>query len=190
VLATIEDLDIRNVEYESVEAAEAMLRVASDAVTSAAGSPILRRTSTVRLVTQPGRVLRLPGGPVRAVTEVLLDGEPVDDWALRGNSLWRRTHWQRSGIPSEVTVTYEHGRDKVPADIVNLVCLLAAAGLNMVQEDFEAKSNLAYESIDDYRVGYQQGQDGTVSAMELPPRTAQMLRRRFGTHSSTVIARS
>lgn len=191
MLATVDDMSVRNIDTTDAAAAEEMLRVASATVTSAAGSPILRRTSTVRLVSQPGKRLRLPAGPVRSVDEVLIDGEPVDDWRLLGDSLWRKAPWQRSSMPSEVAVTYDHGRDEVPADIVNLVCLLAGAGMNLIEEDFEAKSNLAYESIDDYRVGFQQGADGSVSAMELPPRTTRMLRARFGSGGvATVLARS
>ena len=72
--------------------------------------------------------LELPGGPVSAVSSVEVDGEPVDGWALVGDVLLRSTSrlvvW---GSPyATLTVTYTHGYEEAPAEVVAAVLLVAA----------------------------------------------------------------
>jgi len=191
VLADLTDLKaLRPVAEADEPLASAMLAAASAAIVEAAGSPIVKKTSTVKLVTVPGRRLRLPGGPIREVLSVKIDGDDVDGWVLRGDSLWRRTHWQTSAIPVEVEVTYTHGYDEVPEDIVYLTCLLASSAMAEAGEGLESRAGLAYESIDDYRVGFEQGQFASTSAIEIPAGTRAMLRRRFGNAVGMTVTRS
>lgn len=188
-LATVADLTARGIETSNTALIEALLDAASSAIREAAGTPITETTATAKFPTPDSRRLDLPA-PVRSVASVVLDGEEISDWSLRGNSLWRH-RWQLPGdLPGEVTVTFTFGLTETPADIVDLVCNLVGAGIAHAEGGYEAKTGLAYESIDDYRVGYAQGADANVSPMELPDRTRRMLARRFGGGSAMVVTRS
>lgn len=179
-LAGTEDLEARGIVVDE-DAAEVLLAAASDAVRAEAGSAISRHTSTVRFVTEASRRLELPARPVVSVDSVLLDGVPVTDWVLRGSSLWRSCRWHSpGGVPSEVTVTFTHGYEDVPGVVVDLVCALVAAGASAMGDGYDPKRRMSYERIDDYQYGLRTGEDEIVSVMELPKRTAAMLRRRFG----------
>lgn len=177
-LATSADLSVRGVEVSDSALVESKLAAASEAVREAAGSAISSTTSTVAVEAPRGNWLRLPSQPVTAVTSVTVDGEAVTDYRLISGALWRGGGWARSCVPAVVEVTFTHGFDEVPADIVELVCDFAIAGINNADEG--ARIGLAYESIDDYRVGFTQGADAVASVMEVPQRTRAMLRARFG----------
>lgn len=180
-LASVADLSRYGVDTSQPELVEQLLAAASDSVRDAAGSVISRTESTITLGSGPGVSLMLPAGPVLGVSEVQVEGVVVNDWKLVSGQLWRSCGWQpRHGLPNVIQVTYEHGYDPVPADVVHLVCLLVSSALAGIEDGFESKSNLAYESIDDYRIGYQQGSDSSTSVMELPERTRRWLRDRFG----------
>jgi len=187
-LATAADLTDRGIDTTNTARVTAQLAAASAAVRDAAGCAITLNTSTVKFGTEVSRRIELPARPVRSVATVTLDGLPVTDYKLRGSSLWREIPWQARGdIPSELTVTFTHGYDAVPADVVDLVCALAGAGLAAVEEGFKAHSGIQSESIDDYRVGFTTGQDAVVSVMELPDRTRRYLRARFGSGGALVV---
>ena len=187
-LASRDDLTARGISFPTITMADALLASVSDAIRDAAGCPISQQTSTVTLWTEPSRRIELPSRPVISVTSVLLDGIEVTDWKLRGSSLWREIPWQcRGAIPSELTVTFTHGYATVPEDIVNLACMLTAAALNAAAEGFEGHRGLASEAIDDYQVGYTTGTDEVVDPIELPQRTRDMLRRRFGGSAAVVM---
>ncbi len=180
-LATPADLATRGVDVTNTDLALEMLAAASDAVRDAAGAPISRVTSTATLEGGRERRLRLPAGPVHEVTAVLLDGEPVTDWRLVSGSLWRASGWARLE-PVLVDVTYDHGYDPVPADIVELVCDFATAGILNAGTGSHAGLTGDSERIDDYSHWRQfaAGDEATASAMEVPAGTRAMLRRRFG----------
>lgn len=184
-LATTADLSARGIAITNSTAITAMLAAASDAIRAAAGCSISRQTSTVTLWTEASRRIELPARPVVSVTSVTLDGVALTagtDFVLRGSSLWRIDRpWQASGdIPSELVVAFTHGLAAVPADIVDLTCSLVGAGMAAIEGGFAANTGKQYESIDDYRVGFETGEDAVASLMELPPRTVASLRRRFG----------
>lgn len=188
-LASVEDLAARGIDTSDTDAVEAFLAAASAAVRNAAGSTITRQVSTVVMWTEPSRRIELPARPVRGVSVVELDGEPVTDWVLRGSCLWRDCRWQRPGdIPSELAVTFDHGFDVVPADVVDLVCAMVGAALAASADGgYASTTGKTYESIDDYRVGFTVGVDAVASVMEVPPRTAKSLRKRFGIPGVTVL---
>ena len=180
-LATEADLLGYGVDTANETLVGMLLASASSAVRDAAGVPISRTTSVIKMGSEPGQGLKLPGGPVLDVTSVSIDGEPVTDWKLVDGHLWRACGWQpRYGLPRLSEVEFEHGYDPVPADVVHLVCLLVSSAASSIEDGFQSKGNLAYESIDDYRIGYQQGADSSTSVMELPERTRRWLRDRFG----------
>ena len=178
-LATVADLSAYGVDAANETLATRVLASVSEAVREAAGAPISRVTSTVVLTGSPGQWLRLPGGPVRSVATVLVDGKAVTDYKVRDGRLWLPSSWQPGGEPSEVTVTYDHGLDEVPEDIVRLVCMYTAAGMAQAASGFDSRGK-AYERIDDWQVGYLQGGDEVVDHAELTDRTKASLAARFG----------
>lgn len=179
-LATPADLEARNIDATE-PLASAMLAAASAEVRAAAGSPISQTTSTVRLTGWwYDQFLKLPGPPVVSVDKVEIDGDEVDDWRLSRDRLWRASGWGCDYGPSEVVVTYTHGFTAVPADIVDLVCSLAGAGIAAAQEGYASHAGVVTERIDDYSVTYAQGAEAVATVMELPERTRNRLRARFG----------
>ncbi|MFJ9027568.1 hypothetical protein ACIRQP_03430 [Streptomyces sp. NPDC102274] len=183
-LATVADLTARGLTVESGETAivAVYLDVASAAVREAAGCPILQMVSTVALDGEADQRLRLPGPPVTNVASVVLDGVPVTDWRLRSGALWRAAGWSTSCAPSEVDVTYTHGLPTVPADIVDLVCRIAAAALVSYRAEDGgtglAAGDIRAERIGDYSVTY--GDGGQITEMELPDYLRERLAARFG----------
>lgn len=193
-LATAADLTARKIDVTDTVGVAAQLAAASSAVRAAAGCAITLQTSTVTLSTEASRRIELPARPVRAVASVTLDGVIFTEWVLRGSCLWRNSptsyesKWQAFGdIPSELVVTFTHGFTEVPADVVDMVCSLAGAGLASIGEGFQAHTGVNSESIDDYRVGYTTGADAVVSVMDLPDRTKAALRKRFGSGGAMVV---
>ncbi|ADE43453.1 head-tail adaptor [Streptomyces phage phiSASD1] len=184
-LATVADLEARGVTVAAEEAVflAATLDSASTVVREAAGSPISEATSTVELEGETGSRLRLPGLPVRSVSEVLLDGVPVTGWRLRSGALWREAGWSHGCGPSAVSVTYVHGLPEVPADIVDLVCRMAGQALLSFRENEDALSALAdkplaQERIGDWSATYAFAPE--FSVMEIPEKMRRRLAARFG----------
>lgn len=160
-----------------------MLAAASSEIREAAGSPISLATSTIKMVGPESPWLRLPGAPVQSVSSVAVDGVPVSDWRLLEGRLWRAYGWS-GPTPVEVTVTMVHGYGEAPEDIVSLCRDLAMAGINTALDGEGAKVGLQseQESIDDYSHArtYITGGEAAAGVMELPERTRQRLRVRFG----------
>ncbi|PLS25965.1 hypothetical protein [Bifidobacterium parmae] len=189
-LATLEDLDAYKVDYSAVGAdmAGRLLSSVSAAIRDAAGGPISRCDVTVTIPSEASRKLDLPCRPVNRVTHVLVDGEETDDWTLLGSSLYRDVMWgPPNGIPLPVTVTMSIGQDPVPEDIVRLACSMVAAGLHQQAEGGPgANVGKAYERVDDFQIGYQQGTATVIDATELPEATKRSLRARFGIRGISV----
>lgn len=190
-LATAADLTDRQIDASDTSLASTMLAVASAEVRGAAGSPISEADSTVALTGWWGEQwLRLPGPPVREVASVDLDGTGVADWRLVGARLWRRAGWGTDDGPCPVEVSYTHGLVEVPADIVDLVCSYAAAGMNAATTGgYEARSGEIAERIDDYSVQYAQGAEAVATVMTIPPATRARLRAMFGASAGMVTHR-
>jgi hypothetical protein len=183
-LAAKADLDARGIDTSDWSRSSALLASASSAVREAAGSQITKTTSTVTIWTEPTRRLDLPSRPVHSVTSVTLDGVVLVqdvDYFVRGSGLWRNCYWQgRNEVPGEVVVTFTHGLDEVPADLVDLVCSLVAAGTVAAEDGYDPKRGVTNERVDDYAQGRATGADEVVSPMLLPERTQAWLRNRFG----------
>ena len=182
-LAAVADLSRRNIDTSNATLADTMLAVASAEVRAAAGSvPILQTTSTVKLTGWCGdQFLRLPGPPVQSVASVSVAGTVVTDWRLTDGRLWRLVGWSPDVGPAEVEVALTHGLGEVPADIVDLVCSYAAAGMNAAADaGYAAYPNLVAELDGDYSVTYGAAADRVATVMEIPDRTRRRLRARFG----------
>jgi hypothetical protein len=184
-LATVADLEARGLTIDASETAvvETFLAEASAAVREAAGVPISQTTSTLALEgADNSQWLTLPGPPILSVSAVAIDGETVTDWRLRSHQLWRAAGWSPTCEPSEVTVTQLHGLPEVPADLVGLVCRIAAAVLvhYRAQPDGEglAARDVRAERIGDYSVTY--GDSGRITEIELPDYLREQLAARFG----------
>lgn len=192
-LATVADCTARGLVLDASETdlMGVYLDTASAAVREAAGVPISQTTSTLVLEGETGQWLRLPGQPVTAVTTVAIDGAVVTDWRLRSGMLWRAGGWTAADGPSDVTVTYIHGLPTVPADIVDLVCRIAAATLIAYRAE-DGGTGLAAKDersvrIGDYAVTY--GDDGRITEMELPDYLRERLAARFGGGAELVRSR-
>lgn len=188
-LATLDDLDLRGVDISDTARASTMLQVASAALRNAAGSAISETTSTVKLTgSQRSEYLRLPG-VVRSVSSVKLDDEEVTGWQLVDGMLYKCGGWSPCRHFETYEVTYTHGLPQVSADIVDLVCSFAAAGMNAAVDGYAARTGVIAERIDDYSVQYAQGADAVANVMEVPPRTRRLLRSRFGAGAGMVGSR-
>lgn len=190
-LATQADLTARNIVVADTDLAELYLHVASAAVRDAAGVRINQTTSTTTLYPNGGLYLPLPGGPVTAVEAVVQDGQTLAegrDWTLWDGALYRPGGWTGcTGLPQAVTVTYTHGLPVVPADLVDLVCRMAATALGLAEGDGLAIADVASESLGDYAVTYRP--DSGLTEMELSAAMRARLRRRFGGGAGMVAVR-
>lgn len=192
-LATVADMAALGVTVEAEEQpiAEQYLAVASASVREAAGCAISQTTDTVVLAGQREDRLPLPGPPVTSVEEVLLDEEEVGGWRLSRPraSLYRACGW--GGDHAEVEVTYTHGLPEVPADIVALVCRIAATTLMAWRSD-ETGGGLGVRRVTQLRIGDYSASfanDGTMTEVELPATTRAQLRARFGGGAAVVRTR-
>lgn len=204
-LAATSDLTARGITWTSPAEdtiVDTFLTVASAMVREAAGVPILQTTSTVTLGGTCGQWLPLPGQPIQSVSSVSIDGTAVTDWRVSSGQLWRRGGWQADDGPSEVEVSMTHGLASVPADIVDLVCSMVAAGLKAQREQADGSGLAARdpslqsksEAVGGYStsVAYATGRDAaeaSPTAMSLPQRTRDALAARFGGAAAVLVLR-
>jgi hypothetical protein len=183
-LATEDDLDARNISVGAADV-DALLASASAAVREAAGCSITETAGTITLDGGAGRFIPLPGWAIRSVDAVLWDEVELTDWRLRNGSLFRTSCWGGDFDPPSLTVTYTQGLAECPADIVDLVCSLVAAGAASAADGYDPKRGVSSERIDDYQRSFTRGDDEVVSPMILPKATRDLLASRFG-HGVTV----
>jgi hypothetical protein len=192
-LASRSDLSARGVEPDDDSVADVFLEVASAVVRKAAQSPIVQTTSTVDVWAQDSdRYLELPGKPVTAVSEVVLDGDTLaaTDYRLIHGRLWRQCGWGCDSDPKKVTVTMTHGYLAAPEWVVQLVCDLAIAGMKAAPGGAR-DPRVFVESLGPYSVTWSQlgAASQVATAMELPSATKLALRRAFGGSASLVASR-
>lgn len=157
-LATLPDLELmmeRTIEGDESRRALRLLETASERVRTFTGRRFEQSTETKRLRVRNARV-RLPQGPVTAVSAVedtngnaltytWQAGQIVDLCANPLNS-WEIEPYRR-GL-RWVDVTYTHGWESIPADIVGIVCEVAAAAFS---QPIEA-AGIQSETLGDYTV--------------------------------------
>lgn len=176
-----EDLD-----ESETEMVNELIGSASSAITSAAGTGIIAETSTVEVLGLEERLLNLPGTPIRRVEEIHADDVLVDpdSYRVTGNGIFRAQGWACGRDLPILRVTYFHGLDEVPKDIQTLCASMVIAGLIAAREGGWDLQNGRMSSIgiDDYREGYATSGEGIeqVTPMDLPKRTRDALRQRFG----------
>jgi hypothetical protein len=173
--------------FTGTELAQAteLLGDASDEIRSAIGQPINRLTSTVTLYADRPCRVDLPAVPVVSIGSVLLDGVEMDP------SRYRLVHRTLRCLPvrkgDEVTVTFTHGWEEIPGELVKWTCVLAAAAM----AGAEATGSLGLtagigsksEAIDDYQVtlqGPEASGGDPASGLALPERIAARLRAAYG----------
>jgi hypothetical protein len=185
-LATVADLEARGVTVLPSETTivGTYLDVASTIVRDAAGCPISEVISTVTLEGVAATRIFLPGQPVTAVSDVEIDGVAVTDYRLTNGALWRSQGWTGLCEPSAVTLTMTHGLDQVPADIVDMVCRMAAQSLLSLRSGDPAPRQLTSERIGDYAVTYADTESGVMS---LTNYQAAKLAARFGNGGTTMV---
>lgn len=122
------------------------------------------------------RELELPGGAVKEIYRIEIDGTEITEFKRIGNRLWRRWGWQkRMGQiePSVVTVTYTHGSNDVPADVKAVVC-------NEVMRVLSAAApGQTSETVGDRSVTYESG-SGSIALSRSAKASLNRYRRRTG----------
>lgn len=191
-LASLLDLEDRNISTADSGLAATMLAVASASIRGAAGSPISQVESTIRYDGyRAERYLRLFGPPVTAVASVEVDGAAVTDWRLTGDGrLWRACGWAVDDGPCPVDVEQTHGLGTVPADVVDLACSYAAAGMAASADGYATHAGVVAERIDDYSVTFAQGAEAVATVMQIPAATRAWLASMFGGSAAMVSTRS
>lgn len=187
-LATADDLaTVLKVEpftgLEKVQV-DKLLDLASGELRSIIGHPISRMTSTVTVWADRRGQLELPAAPVVSVDEVIVEGQTLDPSSYK-------LRWRTLYLPvcrdDVVEVTFTHGFEEIPEDLVKWTLVLAQAmkaGVDQTDSlGLTAGVVQRSEAIDDYQVSMQSGEaaggDGT-SGMTLPQRIQEQLRAAYG----------
>lgn len=139
--------------------AESLLRAASSAVIGECGWSIARETvELAEFDGDGGRVLMLPTMHLVSVEQVLVDDDPVSDYRIsRRGMLSRPTGWPEGF--GRIHVSYTHGLETVPSDIVALVVGLAARSA-------EIPVGVSMEMADRLQVRYETDQAGAPQLSE------------------------
>lgn len=145
LLASVEDLEVRlGRTFTSTETdrAEALLADASAAVQAYTGQQFTVGTSTVRLQVRNGTV-RPPQSPISTITGIAnIEGAALDHVWYAGPTV----AVTGSIDGSWVDVTYDHGYEELPADIVAVVCQVAGRAMGVPAD----QGGIAQESIGNY----------------------------------------
>jgi len=173
-LATVADLEALLQTTIPAATATLLLELATSVVQAAAGQRIVDVTDTAVVdVLEQSLWLDLPQYPIRSVTSVELDGTVITDFHLRRQRLFRASGWLESyDPPSQAVVDYDHGLVDGSQYLQlgrNMTLSLAAAG-------YGNPSGVESESIDDYRVSYQEA----LSRMELTPFMREAIVNAYG----------
>lgn len=152
-LATIDQLQARlSVDISDVERAGVLLEDASATVRSYCGQDFTASTTTARLKVKRN-VVRLPQRPVTDVDEVAdTNGNTLTHEWVAGDRVKIQANLDDfSSVPwssdiSWVDVTYSHGYESVPDDIIAVVCQIAGRAFGTSPE----AAALSSESLGSY----------------------------------------
>jgi hypothetical protein len=182
-LATVLDLELRvgrELDDDERARAEVLLDDASAAVRGYTGQQFTRSDSLVRLTPKDGRV-RLSQRPVVVVASVNdVDGNALP-FTLVGDRVTLSstiTSWERNGVyVGPVDVTYTHGYEEIPGDVVAVVCQIAGRAFGTKSEDagFTGETVQGYS----YTVGGAAAA-GPLGMLEDEKRVLDRYRRRGG----------
>lgn len=147
-LATVEDLEARlgrDLTAEEAARADALLADASALIRGWTGQDFTLVEGDVITLRPVGTVVRLPQRPVQAVTAVVATGGseaipdvplPAGAWTWDGidkvdiwppDTSWLLSlpeTWADGALVDTYRITYAHGWDEVPADVVAVVCAM------------------------------------------------------------------
>lgn len=163
-LASVADLEARLgrdlATEQQLARASALLADASAAVRSYTGQQFSRATSTVRVNPPVRGAILLPQRPVNNVTAVtsaignipqqfLWDGLNLYVGAFLAGVVVNASanyHYYEDGRRPPVIVTYDHGYDDVPQDVLAVVCQIAGRAMGRPLED----SGVQQEALGSY----------------------------------------
>lgn len=168
-LATVADLADRlgrALTPEEEARAPSLLSTASSAVRAYTRQHLTAVADDVATLVPHGQTLTLPQRPVTAVTLVEVSGDgvtydEVTDYRARRDTLHRSTCWGWLA-----RVTYSHGYDPIPDDIIDVVCAMAFRGLAKAP----VSQDLASEQIGEYSYRLADGASSGALGLLLPER--------------------
>lgn len=172
--------------YTGLELAQVteLLSDASDEIRSICGAPINRLTSTVTFYADRAGRIEIPAFPVVSVGSVEVNGQALASSAYRVRS---RALYLPVCKDDEVTLTFTHGWDPIPGELVKWTCVLAAAARAGVTATdslgLTAGVGQRSESIDDYQIsvsGPEASGGDAATGLTLPPRICDRLRAAYG----------
>lgn len=151
----------RDLTAQEAERLTFIIKDVSAAIRREARQQISRNTSTIKVTSRAGR-LALPEHPVVSITSVIDYaghaityswyagwGEIVVDSSMLLNS-WEVEPFSFSNPTLPATVTYVHGYNPVPDDILGVACSMAARALGATPTD----AGVTSESLGSYSVTY------------------------------------
>lgn len=193
--------DLGDMDAEWIAQAELLLDMISADVEEAAGVPIEAGSGTVLLPGTWSRDLRLPGGPVRSISTIAVNGETLSpaEYEWNDRDLVRRSsggisslseedlsiEWSMFGTggaswraghhwggpASTIRVAYSWGFDDVPGVVRALTLRIAARTIGNVSE-------VTQESLANYSVTY--SSSARFSGSHVSDGERRRLRRMFG----------
>ena len=200
--ATASDLEVRlKRTFDSPTAAQvnALLDDATAALVEdvLGGNQVVQGTTTASFNLPAGeRTIVLPQQPVRSVTTVLVEGDTVSGWVVRGGRLILACPVRPRELYDvvrtvavdsvQVTVTWLHGVPTVPAELKAWCMVLGAQALAMLESPTGSLTPGAVAStrIDDFSVSYAQGAAGGAAAaapgLVVPDAVRERLGARWG----------
>ncbi len=132
----------------------------------------------------------LPATPVNEIIEVVVEGTvvPARDRFHRYHTLFL----PHVTYDSEISVTYDHGFDPLPDELVKWTCVLAAATLSAANKTgalgVTAGISQHSMSIDDYTEGWANYSGYKAPGMSVPPEIGVRLRALYGGGGISVVS--
>jgi hypothetical protein len=161
--ATVENmaafLQVPITSADEVAAAERALTEATAAIRNYTGQHLSQVAGDVVTLDGRGNRLLLPELPVTGVASVVEDGETLTvttDYKLGAHGILHRINRRWASGVQNVVVTYSHGYDELPDDIVNIctraACRAYQAGLTATET--EGAIGIQAKSLGDYSVQF------------------------------------
>lgn len=165
-VSDLENLLQLDISVEKIPSAEAAIKAATETIRNYTNQEISLSENDVIVLDGNGRTrIFLPELPVASISDVKVDGESLvdgEDYKLGqygvlyrlGGSVWS------DGVQN-IEITYTHGYDPVPDDIVS-ICARAAARAYQAGLRAEDQGGIAVQSmgLGDYQVTYGQESHG------------------------------
>ena len=188
--ATVADLAARlKIDEPAPSSAEylqlqALLNDASSELREITGQALNPGTSTVTIRTDRTGDGNFPAVPAREITSVTQDDEALTEDEYKFDAKQIRV---KSCREVELEVTYDHGWEPIPDDLLRWTCVLAAAGLVAARSgNLGLAGGLSSIAIDDARATWATNVGEQGAGVSLPPHIEDRLRRNYGAAGITV----